>query len=55
MRISLHIFLAYMPLLVGTLKTEWYVVPVIVLNALIQGACVGYFLTKSLHEKLPMP
>lgn len=47
MRISLHIFLAYMPILVGTPKPDWYVYPILISNALLQGACVGYFLMKS--------
>ena len=44
MKVSMHIFAAYVPIMFGTLKTAWRVLPLLLLNALIEGVAIGAIL-----------
>lgn len=40
--IVFHTFLAFLPFIVGTIKTDWYIAPILVLNGMVQGAIIVY-------------
>jgi hypothetical protein len=44
----MSIIFAYLPLMVGTPKGDWYVIPLLIFNGMVQGGVAVYLIIKEL-------
>lgn len=45
LRVLFHLFLVLIPAIFGTLRNDWFVIPIVIVNGFIQGMIAGWIIT----------